>query len=533
MKTKFIFFAFLFFAAYTCYAAGSEPGNWRWRNDDPTTKANGATWKADLDTGFTLTSGNVFRLRIQSSSGNLTGTGQIFLQYMDGGAYSSTALSGPNWERNSATGQPQPVSSYRSTGETTDPAGIGRADNNGMWTTITPRTGGASQALAPTGPGFTTNIIMAGTNETLPDTFAIPQANLDSTVAYESVKNITRGPLNDYNLLGPPDYLNYGLSDTTTIAASRWTIPSFFGQENGNERNASTPSYAIVGEAEWALKANTNLPVASGVASPNLTNAQLIPGHIYFFRLRAYGAKGSSSGFTSPNGVDNTAPIGNTPIKSWYSDYAVPSPAGSNAGSPKTDYRAFTPYPYLIGGNGITPLSVSYARALSATASNGTVTLSWATATETNNKQFTVQRSSNGTDFTQIGVVASKATNGNSSATLSYAFTDNNPVSGINYYRLQQEDISGNTSPSNIASATIAKGASVRLYPNPAASTVNVENLPAGSAIVVTNIAGYAVYTGTVTSSNFSINVRNLSAGIYFLQYMTNGVKNTIKFVKQ
>ncbi|MDR0793099.1 MAG: T9SS type A sorting domain-containing protein, partial [Chitinophagaceae bacterium] len=107
------------------------------------------------------------------------------------------------------------------------------------------------------------------------------------------------------------------------------------------------------------------------------------------------------------------------------------------------------------------------------------------------------------------------------------------PLSGVNYYRLQQEDISGNISPSNIVSATIEKRASVRLYPNPAASTVYVENVPAGSAIIVTNAAGYAVYSGTVTSSKLSIDVRNLSSGVYFLQYKTNGVKNTIEFVKR
>jgi hypothetical protein len=396
--------------------------------------------------------------------------------------------------------------------------------------------------------------MMAGTAKTRSTDYISPNPT-SSFPAYNTRTKL--GKNNSINLLGPPDYLNYSASSSSDVSSTVWDSASIFVVNNGNQSNVSTPSFPVVSEVEFALRPSlVKLPVSN---------------HIYFFRIRASG-NGSNedgkngSGFSSPSGDGqasrnsngHAAPISNS-TNAWYSDAAhkvfsyqyttvlkgsqgdssviktVQSNTNpSSISAENNDYRASAMMPYLwVWSASLTPLSVSYARALSATASNGTVTLSWATAGETNSKQFTVQRSSNGTDFTQIGVVASKATNGNSSATLSYAFTDNNPVSGVNYYRLQQEDIGGNTSPSNIASATIAKGASVRLYPNPAASTVNVENLPAGSAIVVTNVAGYAVYTGTVSSSNFSINVRNLSAGVYFLQYMTNGVKNTIEFVKR
>jgi hypothetical protein len=186
--------------------------------------------------------------------------------------------------------------------------------------------------------------------------------------------------------------------------------------------------------------------------------------------------------------------------------------------------------PYLIVSPN--PLSVSYARELSATIQNSTVALAWATATEINNKQFVVQRSSDGQTFTQISVVASKAPDGNSSEKLSYTYTDNNPAAGINYYRLQQVDISGNSTASRIASATVGKGASASVYPNPATSSIHLQNIPIGSSVAIYNTSGNIVYSGTVTESNFNINVQRFSAGVYFLQYMTNGVKNTIKFVK-
>jgi hypothetical protein len=178
------------------------------------------------------------------------------------------------------------------------------------------------------------------------------------------------------------------------------------------------------------------------------------------------------------------------------------------------------------------PLPVTYAQELSATTRNNAVTLTWATAAETNNKHFVIQRSSDGQTFTQIGTVASKAANGSSSATHSYAFTDKDPLVGVNHYRLQQVDISGNSEYGKIVSVTAGNSASVSLYPNPATSVIYVQNIPTGSSVVIYNTAGNTVYTGTVTASRFNINVQYFSAGIYFLQYNINGVKNSITFIK-
>jgi len=55
---------------------------------------------------------------------------------------------------------------------------------------------------------------------------------------------------------------------------------------------------------------------------------------------------------------------------------------------------------------------------------NGNVlTVNWYTETETNNKHFIVQTSTNGSTWKDIGTVASKASNGNSTTRLDYSFT--------------------------------------------------------------------------------------------------------------
>jgi hypothetical protein len=69
---------------------------------------------------------------------------------------------------------------------------------------------------------------------------------------------------------------------------------------------------------------------------------------------------------------------------------------------------------------------------------NNKVDINWSTATEINNKYFTIERSANGRDFSAIGTVNGA---GNSSITLQYSFVDNTPLIGTSYYRLVQTDL--------------------------------------------------------------------------------------------
>lgn len=71
---------------------------------------------------------------------------------------------------------------------------------------------------------------------------------------------------------------------------------------------------------------------------------------------------------------------------------------------------------------------------------NDFVSLMWATATETNNDFFTIQRSHDGLTFHDIGRVKGR---GFSSRIARYTFEDVAPVSGISYYRLKQTDYDG------------------------------------------------------------------------------------------
>ena len=80
-----------------------------------------------------------------------------------------------------------------------------------------------------------------------------------------------------------------------------------------------------------------------------------------------------------------------------------------------------------------------------------TVTVSWTTATETNNQGFVIERRlKNEASFTQIGLVNSKAVGGNSASPLSYSYVDNNSYADTSFYRLKIVSLNNSTCYSDI-----------------------------------------------------------------------------------
>ena len=68
----------------------------------------------------------------------------------------------------------------------------------------------------------------------------------------------------------------------------------------------------------------------------------------------------------------------------------------------------------------------------------GKVDLTWATASEHNNKYFQLERSANGRDYDLLATIESS---GQSSDRRDYKYIDEKPLTGTSYYRLSQTDI--------------------------------------------------------------------------------------------
>ena len=69
-----------------------------------------------------------------------------------------------------------------------------------------------------------------------------------------------------------------------------------------------------------------------------------------------------------------------------------------------------------------------------------TVILNWKTGSELNNDHFDIMRSSDGRRFLKIGEVKGSGTTSNE---VSYTYRDITPISGPNYYKLNQVDFDG------------------------------------------------------------------------------------------
>lgn len=166
--------------------------------------------------------------------------------------------------------------------------------------------------------------------------------------------------------------------------------------------------------------------------------------------------------------------------------------------------------------------------------------LSWTTATEVNNAGFELQRSADGTNFSALTFVNSKASNGNSNQSLTYNFTDVKPLSGSGYYRLKQVDKDGKTSFSEIV---VIKGLKptklelVSIYPNPVINTLKVSIAAAKAdkvTFVVSDVTGKAIITQTlsVTSGDntLQLDVNNLAKGTYTIKAIcADGCETAIK----
>ena len=145
--------------------------------------------------------------------------------------------------------------------------------------------------------------------------------------------------------------------------------------------------------------------------------------------------------------------------------------------------------------------------------------LIWQTTTEVNNDYFEVQRSANGKTWETIGMV-----NGAGTTTISqnYKFTDDNPVMGVNYYRLEQFDLNGASYFSDIKKLEFEEGSavlSVNMYPNPTIGFLRISSNKQldDHIVVVSDVTGKVLYSYDYVNGS-DIDLRKLNPGMYLVK---------------
>jgi len=167
------------------------------------------------------------------------------------------------------------------------------------------------------------------------------------------------------------------------------------------------------------------------------------------------------------------------------------------------------------GFSGRLLLPVVYA-SFYANKNNNNVVLTWSTSQETGNREFEVQRSNDGANWTIIGVVKGA---GNSSLTEQYSFTDKGLTSAVGYYRIRQVDDNGNYTYSVIKTVHLDVTAPVtKIYAGN--KTLNVEfNQEIKNPVVIrlVNLNGQVISEQKVQKAAYrlTMNMNNCQSGVY------------------
>ena len=180
-----------------------------------------------------------------------------------------------------------------------------------------------------------------------------------------------------------------------------------------------------------------------------------------------------------------------------------------------------------------------------ATLKENEVMLNWATATETNNDYFTIERSEDGLNFEKV---TTQRGSGNSTSTRSYQAVDPNPISGYSYYRLKQTDFDGHYSYSEVQTVKMKSNVNDNqtiemksIAPNPFSDkfTVNFITKSKGKAqVIITNSAGSLVAQEAIEVQDgyntYEYNdASDFQNGIYFVTIIYNDEKVSKKIMKQ
>ncbi len=181
----------------------------------------------------------------------------------------------------------------------------------------------------------------------------------------------------------------------------------------------------------------------------------------------------------------------------------------------------------VYNGNGVFEISVLPVELVdfSARKNDNAINLHWRTASELNNEGFQIEHSADGAIWSNIGFVAG---HGTSHEEQSYNYTDQRPLTGMNYYRLKQMDFDGNNEYSPIRSVYFEKESQsgISVFPNPVSNselTLVLNNgLEENGILRLYSLTGNLLRKVSLNATATSISTDGLNAGVYILE-VTDG----------
>jgi len=309
------------------------------------------------------------------------------------------------------------------------------------------------------------------------------------------------------SVIGEVEHFN-GVTEVVPFDETYWVVTS-----TGN----STPSPTVLTLAEY--KADPEMYEGSLVGFVSLT---LVSG--------TWPGSGSSANLSFSDGadtvvfrIDSDTDIDGQPEPAWPQDIIGIGAQFDNSAPYNSGYQIFPRYyatDFLPPGTipvELTSLTVTVTPSQE-------VVLNWATASETNNKGFEIERKSGINSFITIGYVEGSGT---TSEERSYSYLDKNLKPGTYVYRLKQIDFNGKFEYSQEIEADVTAPLAFRLeqnYPNPFNPSTKISfSVPTSGFITlkVYNVLGQEVSTlvnRVVEAGIHSVdfNAAQFNSGIYF-----------------
>lgn len=199
----------------------------------------------------------------------------------------------------------------------------------------------------------------------------------------------------------------------------------------------------------------------------------------------------------------------------------------------------FSPFTLASSTSLENPLPVLFAN-VKAYEKNGGVQIDWSNLTEKDVANYSVERSTNGSDFSSI---AQQLPTSNQNDKVDYSAFDANPAQGVSYYRIKAEETTGKIVYSKVLSVslgTASKGLSV--YPNPVRGsqvTIKMSNIKRGQyTLRVVNTSGQDVHRQMINNQGTTLTQTidlpaTIKAGVYNILITGSDYRETKTFIVQ
>jgi hypothetical protein len=349
-----------------------------------------------------------------------------------------------------------------------------------------------------------------------------------------TVSSITGGSVTSYVVTNGTGKLTRKNISTSVLLPIGATITSYTPLTIGNGTNVGSIDYSVKVDVGFtaSLIADPDLAVSrTWFVSASATPAGSIAISFYYFGTFATDAgtlfspiATTDHGIFLPLGYGwniNQTGLTQTPAAGMFVTNTLVS-----------SFLGTFDFPMVIGNLGAV-LAIKRSIDLSAQKQNGKGLLSWIVNSSTPVKETVIEKSADGKKFIHLSTVGANAK----------SYTDNNLLTGTNYYRIKITDINGKIIySSKVAILNKENGFDIiSLMPNIVNTDMALNITSAQKTkmnVVIADVTGKAVtknvYSLIAGSNQFDINVANLSAGMYFVTAVTvNGDSKTIRFVKQ